>query len=437
VDENENKLKMLFVVANFMNYYKKNFLCVKKFLKYKNCKSEKTVNELFKNKFRKMHNPGVKQKFCQNLSQKEKIKIKFDFDEYEKRVIKTNELLEEKYMEEREKMFSPEYKNDNDFIFLKIVKAEILKNQKENNENGGLGFKDKNLKITISKEINNEQDENTITQDKQLNNSPQRFVSISIQRKPPYKTIIKNSVNINRSPTNVNLNDQSFKEQGKTPDINWTNKKYGKKLSSKLISFRLSMDQKHQKNKYVIIQNGKDKLEKPIKLQSLKNTSNFLLNKAKNNKTLITKDILVNNNHSIFETINSKSKLTKNVEKLKKYSSMEKIERNYKGLKHLKGSNSFEGKKNIDLENNDNKKLIYKSVKIKDEFKDLDEKLNMDLLTVKQKGLNQAKLSKSSLTSAKKTRTGRSISINDSRIIRPKKLFQNNNSNYILPPIKK
>ena len=102
-----------------------------------------------------------------------------------------------------------------------------------------------------------------------------------------------------------------------------------KKLSSKLISFRLSMDQKHQKNKYIIIQNGKDKLEKPIKLQSLKNTSNFLLNKAKNNKTLITKDILVNNNHSIFETINSKSKLTKNVEKLKKYSSMEKIERNY------------------------------------------------------------------------------------------------------------
>ena len=247
--------------------------------------------------------------------------------------------------------------------------------------------------------------------------------------------MLKNSVN--HSPVGIHQNDQSFKEQGKTPDINWTNKKYGKKLSSKLISFRLSMDQKHQKNKYVIIQNGKDKLEKPIKLQSLKNTSNFLLNKAKNNKTLITKDILVNNNHSIFETINSKSKLTKNVEKLKKYSSMEKIERNYKGLKHLKGSNSFEGKKNIDLENNDNKKLIYKSVKIKDEFKDLDEKLNMDLLTVKQKGLNQAKLSKSSLTSAKKTRTGRSNSINDSRIIRPKKLFQNNNSNYILPPIKK
>ena len=144
---------------------------------------------------------------------------------------------------------------------------------------------------------------------------------------------------MNHSPVDINQNDDSFKEQGKTPDFNWTNKKNGKKLSSKLISFRLSMEQSHPKNKYVIIQNGKEKLDKPIKLQSLKNNSNFLLNKSKNNKILISKDIQINNNHSIFETINSKSK--KNIEKLKKYSSMEKIERNYKALKHLKVSNSI------------------------------------------------------------------------------------------------
>lgn len=114
-------------------------------------------------------------------------------------------------------MFSVEYKNDNDFIFLKILKVEILKNQKENNENSGLGFKDKNLKITISKEINNENDENIIDKDKNLNNSPQRFVSINIRRKPTYKSIIKNSVNMNRSPTNINLNDQSFKRARKNP----------------------------------------------------------------------------------------------------------------------------------------------------------------------------------------------------------------------------
>ena len=440
LDENGMKLKTFFLVAIFIRYYKNNFLGGKKILKYNICKSEKTVSGLFKNKFRKLNSNLDVEKNYQNLSpkEKEKNKILFNFEDYENKVIKTNKIQEEKYLEIKDKMFSNEYKDDKDFIFLNIIKLDIFKNQKENKDKNNK-LKDKNLKINVTKENNNENNIENIKKEKDLkdlnNNSPQKFASINANHKLPYKAMLKNSVN--HSPVGIHQNDQSFKEQGKTPDINWTNKKYGKKLSSKLISFRLSMDQKHQKNKYVIIQNGKDKLEKPIKLQSLKNTSNFLLNKAKNNKTLITKDILVNNNHSIFETINSKSKLTKNVEKLKKYSSMEKIERNYKGLKHLKGSNSFEGKKNIDLENNDNKKLIYKSVKIKDEFKDLDEKLNMDLLTVKQKGLNQAKLSKSSLTSAKKTRTGRSNSINDSRIIRPKKLFQNNNSNYILPPIKK
>ena len=438
LDENGMKLKMLFLVANFIRYYKNKFLGGKKILKYNTCKSEKTVNELFKNKFKKSNSNLYNEKYYQNLSpkEKEKNKILFNFDDYENKVIKTNKIFEEKYLEIKDKMFSNEYKDDKDFIFFKIIKLEIFKNQKENKEKNNL-FKSKINKINAYKEKNNENSIDNNIKEKDLNNTPQRFASININHKLPYKAILKNSVN--QSPVAIHENDQSFKEQGKTPDINWTNKKYGKKLASKLISFRLSMEPKHPKNKYMIIQNGKEKLEKPIKLQSLNNNSNFLLNKAKNNKSLIGKDILVNNNHSIFETINSKSKLTKNVEKLKKYSSMEKIERNYKGLKHLKGSISVEGKKNVDIENNGNGKLVYKSVKIKDEYKDLDGKLNMDILTGKRKGINQIKLNKSSLTSAKKTRTGRSNSINNSRVIQPKKLFlnNNNNDNYILPPIKK
>ena len=438
LDENAVKLKMFFLVANFMIYYKHNFLGGKKKFNYKMCKSEKTVNGLFRNKFRKLHSNSDCEQFHPNLSpkEKEKNKIIFNFDEYENKVNKTNRLMEEKYIEKRDKMFSSEYKDDNDFLFLKMIKYEILKNQKENKDNSNSNvYKDKNLKINIIKEINNENNIESIKKEKDLNNSPQRYASIHVNnRKQPYKTIIKNSINMNHSPVDINQNDDSFKEQGKTPDFNWTNKKNGKKLSSKLISFRLSMEQSHPKNKYVIIQNGKEKLEKPIKLQSLKNNSNFLLNKSKNNKILISKDIQINNNHSIFETINSKSK--KNIEKLKKYSSMEKIERNYKALKHLKVSNSIEAKKNVDLENHDNKKLIYNSVKIKDEYKDLDDKLNIDILSMKQKGVTQVKLGKSSLTSAKKSRTGRTNSLDNSRIIQPKKLFHNNN-NYILPPIKK
>ena len=179
------------------------------------------------------------------------------------------------------------------------------------------------------------------------------------------------------------------------------------------------------------MQNGKDKFEKPIKLQSLKNNNNFLLNKGKKSNTLANKDLL-NNNHNIFETISTKMSLSKNIEKLKKYSSMEKIERNYKGAKHMKVSSSIEAKKNIDLENTD-KKIIYKSMKIKDEYKDLDDKIN--IYSVKHNVIPQVKLARSSLTSTRKSKTGRSNSIDNSKLIQPKRLFQNNN--YFLPPIKK
>ena len=76
-------------------------------------------------------------------------------------------------------------------------------------------------------------------------------------------------------------------------------------------------------------------------------------------------------------------------------------------------------------------------MKIKDEYKDLDDKINMHILSVKQNDVSHVKLPRSSLTSAKKNRTGRSNSIDNPRILQPKKLFHNNNGNYILPPIKK
>ena len=110
---------------------------------------------------------------------------------------------------------------------------------------------------------------------------------------------------------------------------------------------------------------------------------------------------------------------------------MEKIERNYKGAKHLKVSNSIEAKKNIDIDNTD-KKIIYKSMKIKDEYKNLDDKINM--YSAKHNVIPQVKLARSTLTSTRKSKNGRSNSIDNSRFIQPKKLFQNN---YFLPPIKK
>jgi len=447
VDENAVKLKNLFLISSFMFNYKKKFLSKKTF-KYKMCKSEKCVNEQFKNKFKNLHNSD-NEKFRLKISPKDRNNSIFNMEEYEKNVIKTNKLMEEKFMENREKMFMPEIGDDDkDLFFLKTDRIKLRKDEDKekdknnNNNDNNNNRRDVKLKIDIAKEINNENIEQNIEieKEKDLNNSPPRFASISIQHQHPYKSILKKTTNINQSPTNVkafNENEQYFKEQGKTPDININNKKYGKKLSSKLISFRLNLDPKGQKNKYVIMQNGKNKFEKPIKLQSLKNNNNFLLNKSKNinDNPWINKDTIPINNHDIFETINSKSKLNKNVEKLKKYSSMERIERNIKGLNHIKVSNSMEAKKNLEVENTDKKKMIYKSVKMKDEYKEMDNRLSIHLFTAKQNAFPHTKLSKASLTTTKKGKTGRSNSIDNHRLIQPKKLFQNNN--YILPPIRK
>ena len=102
---------------------------------------------------------------------------------------------------------------------------------------------------------------------------------------------------------------------------------------------------------------------------------------------------------------------------------MEKMERNINGIANLKISGSVEAKKNLDIENTEKKKMIFKSEKLRDEYKDIDNTIN-------------TKIVKTSLTSIKKGRSKRSNSIDNHRLIQPKKLF-NNNNNYILPPIRK
>ena len=447
VDENSLKLRMMLLVSSFMSFYKKKFLG-KKHLKYKMCKSEKVVNEQFKKKFKKLHNSD-NEKFYNKIPSKEKnISNMFNMDEYEKKIIKTNKLMEEKYMENREKMFMRNIGDDDkDLFFLKTDRIKLNRERQEKekdilNKNININInKNVKLKIDIVKEINNEHIEQKVEveKEKDLNNSPGRFASINIQHQIPYKSILKKNTNYNQSPINskgFNEKDSCFKEQGKTPDINSNNKKYGKKLSSKLISFRLNLEPKaHNKSKFVIMQNAKNKFEKPIKLQSLKNNNIILLNKSKNSSNTLGDKEIVNNNHSIFETINSKAKLNKNIEKLKKYSSMERLERNIKGIKQLKPSNSIEAKKNLDNERTERKKMIYKSTIIKDEYKDNDNKSNANSY-IKQNLPSQTRLARASLTTIKKSKTGRSNSIDNTRYIQPKKLFQNN-TNYILPPIKK
>ena len=114
---------------------------------------------------------------------------------------------------------------------------------------------------------------------------------------------------------------------------------------------------------------------------------------------------------------------------------MEKLERNIKGIANLKISGSVEAKNNFEIANTEKKKMIYKPVKMRDEYKAIDNKINIPLFTAKPKHISQPKIVKTSLTSTKKGRSKRSNSIDNHRLIQPKKLFHNNH--YILPPIRK
>ena len=112
------------------------------------------------------------------------------------------------------------------------------------------------------------------------------------------------------------------------------------------------------------------------------------------------------------------------------------MERNINGIANLKISGSVEAKKNLDIKNTEKKKMIFKSEKLRDEYKDIDNTINIPLFTAKPKQISQTKIVKTSLTSIKKGRSKRSNSIDNHRLIQPKKLF-NNNNNYILPSIRK
>ena len=136
------------------------------------------------------------------------------------------------------------------------------------------------------------------------------------------------------------------------------------------------------------------------------------------------------NNQKDFDSIiNKSSKSTKNVERIKKEKkllSTEKINRNLKN-NDIKVSYSMDLKFNKVNENK--KKINYKPIKIKEEYDDIENKLNFNLFSTKSKINTKKKLSNSYLTSIKKTKNA---SVDKSSFIQPKRLFQNNS---ILPPI--
>ena len=402
-DENVIKLNMLLFISSFMLYYKKHFLIVKNdkknnYPKFKNFLSKSSNNEICKNSLNE------------------------SMDNYEKNVLKSNKIYEEKFKENRENMFLPKCKTSKEVnkYLLKIQKSKFdNENKKNEDSDNNNNEKEINLEIFSDKDSENEiidTEGKIINEIKKEKVSSKQFDSNSIRTQVPKKSILKkSSVNIN--PTNLkynnNKNNQFLNEQGKSPDIHSHFKRYDQKLSSKLITFRLAIESKD-------IESKKSIMQKPIKLQSIKN-SNEIMNKSKSYK-LLNKNSDANNNRKEFDNIMTKtSKSTKNIERIrkdKKFSSTDKINRNSKN-DIIKVSYS------MDIKFNNKKKINYKPIKIKDEY---DDKLNFNLLSTKSI-ITKKKLSGSHLTSIKKTKNN---SVDKSQYIPPKRLFQNIS---ILPPI--
>ena len=409
-DENVIKLNMLLFTAYFMLNYKKKYL--------------KIVNNINSN------NEIVNDKQFLSFSDNEEVSkndISEEMEDYEKNILKSNEIYEQKFKENRENMFLPKFKASKD-INLYLLKTYKSKSENKKNEDSDVNNeKEENLDIYTDKESDSE------NKDKKYDNDlSKQFELTNIQNHFPKKSILKKN-NFNESPTNYKYrktNNKLLIEQGKSPDISSNYKKYDQKISNKLISFRLSIESKDIEHKNTYKQNLKNNLQKPIKLQSIKN-NNEMINKSKSFKYLSKNNDSMSGNNKDLENIivpkNSKS--TKNIErpkKDKKVVSTEKIKRNSK-VNEMKLSYSVDVKLNKINENINKNKLNYKPIKIKDEYEEIDSKLNIHLFSTKTK----IGARKSYLASMKKTKNS---SMDKSQFIQPKKLFQNNT---ILPPIQK
>ena len=412
-DENVTKLNMLLIISSFMFYYKKNFLAAKN-------DTNNNKNFLKSDFLSKYDNDEVSKTDDENM------------DNYERNVLKSNKIYYEKFKENRENMFLPKCNTSKEVntYLLKLHKNKIENKKNEDSEiniDNDNNENNKDLEIYSDKEVYNNEDNIDIKDKRRGKKSSMIYGSISVLSQYPKKSILKKN-NMDISPTNLKYNkknNQILNEQGMTPDVNNHLKRYDQKLSNKLITFRLSVASKDVvESKNINKQNIKNIVQKPIKLQSIKNNKE-IINKSKSHKILGGNN---NNNQTDLDGLNNKSsKSTKNFENSNKKLSTDNINRNVKNINDLKVSYSVDLKFNKVNENN-KKKINYKPIKLKEEYDEIENKLNLNLFSTKSK-INKKKLSNSYLTVLKKSKNK---SVDKSIFIQPKKLFQNNS---ILPPI--
>ena len=409
-DENVNKLKMLLFMSLFI-------------LSYKNKNLRKKSKNLNK---RKKNNSDLNEGFiC--VSDNEDLK-----NNYEKELIKSNQIYAEKFKEDRDKMFLPKYKTAKDINYYLLRTNKTKSDKKLNDDMDKSNEVDENMELFSNKGSDNDEKEDKSDLG-EIKHAGTLKITLGHKKSILKKSKICEKIN--------NYKDNRLKKSLNTPalspDINCHLKRCENKLmSNKLISFRLSVESKDLERK----KRKKTNIQKPIKLQSIfkSHNQNGAINISKSFKSLNKgEDVDVKNSQNEFELLANKSnKSTKNVERDQNENRAYLIQKgpNNRKLIDMKVSYSFDHRnRNNKLNEDINKKnLNYKPIKFKGEYEDKENRIGNNIFSSKSKyGINK-RLSGVYLTSIKKAKYS---SMDKPKLVQPKILFQNNKS--ILPPIQK
>lgn len=371
ISEYINKLKELFLIALFMNHYKKKNLNVT-FVKSKKISKINSIEDILKKDLYASCS-NFKRKKYNLLNNNQEINKNdynnFDLDEYFQRVKKSNILLEKKFKENREIMFMTKIdSNDNlnksnedklnNILNTKIINKEIGNNNDKNDQkkvniyfpnnlkkNGNALYLFKNnssktINSKLKRSINKKKEIQNLIKEPEVRSAFRINYLKNIEDK---KTRNKNENNI-ESPINKNYNFINSKNDGKKKrNILMT-------LQEFLIKEK-SVNRFNQNNDLFITDNQKEINIYPKK-NDLKNKENIKLflkdsNPKSKERKLTKKNSSININHYNYTNL------------LKNYSNNKLFFRNKSKNKSLDNINSLNFRKNTIKKNIIDKNNIY------------------------------------------------------------------------------
>ena len=371
ISEYINKLKELFLIALFMNHYKKKNLNVT-FVKSKKISKINSIEDILKKDLYASCS-NFKRKKYNLLNNNQEINKNdynnFDLDEYFQRVKKSNILLEKKFKENREIMFMTKIdSNDNlnksnedklnNILNTKIINKEIGNNNDKNDQkkvniyfpnnlkkNGNALYLFKNnssktINSKLKRSINKKKEIQNLIKEPEVRSAFRINYLKNIEDK---KTRNKNENNI-ESPINKNYNFINSKNDGKKKrNILMT-------LQEFLIKEK-SVNRFNQNNGLFITDNQKEINIYPKK-NDLKNKENIKLflkdsNPKSKERKLTKKNSSININHYNYTNL------------LKNYSNNKLFFRNKSKNKSLDNINSLNFRKNTIKKNIIDKNNIY------------------------------------------------------------------------------